>query len=47
MFNDKKNYKQNVLFFCHNYELKHLNWEISTMNLVTFKRWDEVKEEKF
>ena len=26
---------------------KYLNWEISTKNLVTFKRWDEVKEEKF
>ena len=24
-----------------------LNWEILTMNLVTFKRWDEVKEDKF
>ena len=26
---------------------KNLNWEILTKNLVTFKRWDGVKEEKF
>ena len=26
---------------------KNLNWEISTTNLVTFKRWDWVKDEKF
>ena len=26
---------------------KSLNWEISTKNLVTFKRWDGVKDEKF
>ena len=26
---------------------KNLNWEILTKNLVTFKRWDEVKNEKF
>ena len=25
---------------------KNLNWEISTKNPVTFKRWDEVKDEK-
>ena len=25
---------------------KSLNWEISTKNLVTFKRWDGVKDEK-
>ena len=22
-------------------------WEISTKNLITFKRWDEVKDETF
>ena len=27
--------------------IKNLNWEILTMNLVTFKRWDGVKDEKF
>ena len=26
---------------------KNLNWEISNKNLVTFERWDEVKDEKF
>ena len=26
---------------------KNLSWEISTKNLVTFKRWDGVKDEKF
>ena len=25
----------------------NLNWEISTKNLVTFKRWDGVKEKNF
>ena len=26
---------------------KNLNWEMSTKNLVTFKEWDGVKDEKF
>ena len=26
---------------------KNLNWEISTKNLVTFKRWDRVNDKKF
>ena len=26
---------------------KNLNWEASRKNLVTFKRWDGVKDEKF
>ena len=26
---------------------KNLKFEILTMNYVTFKRWDEVKDEKF
>ena len=26
---------------------KNLNWEISTKNLVTFKKWDGVKNEQF
>ena len=26
---------------------KYLNWKILTNNLVTFKRWDGVKDEKF
>ena len=26
---------------------KNLNWEISTKNLTTFKRWDRVNAKKF
>ena len=26
---------------------KNLNWEIVTRNLVTYKKWDGVKHEKF
>ena len=26
---------------------KNLNWEILTKNLVTFKRWEGVKDENF
>ena len=26
---------------------KNLNWKILTKNLVTFKRWDGVNDEKF
>ena len=26
---------------------KNLNWEVLTKNLVTFKRWDWIKDEKF
>ena len=26
---------------------KNLNWDILIKNLVTFKRWDGVKDEKF
>ena len=26
---------------------KSLNWKMLTKNLVTFKRWAEVKDEKF
>ena len=33
------------VFLCHNFQ--NLNWEILTKNLVTFKRWDGVKHEKF
>ena len=25
---------------------KNLNWEMLTKNLITFKRWDGVKDEK-
>ena len=38
----KKIYKK--MFF--SVMTKNLNWEISTKNLVTFKKWDGVKDEK-
>ena len=40
IFNEKKFYKQK------HFITKNLNWEILTKNLVTFKRWDGVKDEK-
>ena len=40
----KKVYKQKSFF---SVIIKTLNWEILTKNLVTFKRWDVVKDEKF
>ena len=27
--------------------IKNLNWEVFTKTLVTFKRWDGVKDDKF
>ena len=38
-----KVYKQK----CFSVITKNLNWEILTKNLVTFKRWDGVKDDKF
>ena len=38
----KKVYKQK----CFSVVTKNLNCEILTKNLVSFKRWDRVKEEK-
>ena len=38
----KKNYKQ--VFF--SVITRNLNWEILAKNLVTFKRWDGVKNKK-
>ena len=32
---------------CFSVITKNLNWGILTKNLVTFKRWDGVKDEKF
>ena len=39
----KKVCKQN----CFSVITKNLNWEILTKNLVTFERWDGVRDEKF
>ena len=39
----KKVYQQKVFLFI---KTKDWNWEIQSKNLVTFKRWHEVKNEK-
>ena len=38
----KKVYKQK----CFSVTIKNLNWEILTKNVVTFKRWNRVKDDK-
>ena len=43
ILNGKEIYK--LMFF--SVMTKNLNWEISTKNLVTFKRWDGVNDENF
>ena len=43
IFNDKKSIQTKMLLSVMS---KSLNWEILTKNLVTFKRWDGVKDEK-
>ena len=32
---------------CFSVTTKNLNWEILTKDLVTFKRWNDIKDEKF
>ena len=44
IFNDKKILSAEI--FLH-VITKNLNWEILAKSLVTFKRWDGVKDEKF
>ena len=43
IFNDKKSIQTKMFLSVMS---KSLNWEILTKNLVTFKRWDGVKDEK-
>ena len=43
----KKKYLKKNVFLCHNVMTKNLNREFLTKNLVTFKRWDGVKDKKF
>ena len=49
----KKFFKKKMLFSVLtknlNWEIltKNLNWEILTKNLVTFKRWNGIKDGKF
>ena len=45
IFNDKKVYKQKNVFLC--VLTKNLNWQMLTKNLVTFKRFHGIKDEKF
>ena len=42
LFNRKKIYKK--MFF--SFMTKNFNWEISTKNFVTFKRWDGFNDKK-
>ena len=44
IFNDKKKFIKKKMFF--SVLTKNLNWEILHKNLVTFKRWDEIMDEK-
>ena len=43
IFNNKKRFKTKMFF---SVIAKNSNWEILTKNLVTFIRWDGVKDEK-
>ena len=44
LFKDKKSFKTKMFF---SVIIKNLNWEILIKNLVTFKKWDGVKDENF
>ena len=44
VFNDKKKFIKKMFF---SVITNNLNWGILTKNLVTFKRWDGVKGDKF
>ena len=44
IFNDTKSLKRRLFFSVIS---KNFNSEILTKNLVTFKRWEGVKDEKF
>ena len=44
IFNNKKSVNKNVFVITKN---RRIQTEILTKNLVTFKRWDGVKDEKF
>ena len=43
IFIDKKSLQAKILF---SVKTKNSNWEILVNNLVTFKKWDGVKDEK-
>ena len=44
LFNNEKGYKQKNVF---SVLTKNLNWEILAKSLLTFKKWDGIKDEKF
>ena len=44
IFNDKKGLQSKIFF---SFITKNINWEILSKNLVSFKRWNGVKNEKF
>ena len=44
IFTGKKSLSAKMFF---SLTTKNINWEILTKNLVTFKRWDKIKDEKF
>ena len=44
IFNDKKSLQTKMFF---SVITKNLNWDILTKNLVIFKRWHAVKDDKF
>ena len=44
IFNDKKSLQAKIFF---SIITKYTYWEILPKNLVTFKRWDGIKDEKF
>ena len=46
IFNGQEKFINKNVFLCHNIMTKNLNWKILTKNLVTFKRWDGVKDVK-
>ena len=44
IFNEKKKLQTKT---CFSVKTKNLDWDILTKNLVIFKRWHVVKDEKF
>ena len=47
IFNEKKKKKKLETKTCFSVKTNNLNWDILTKNLVIFRRWHVVKDEKF
>ena len=45
IFNEKKRFMNKKMFF--SILTKDLKWEVLTKKLLTFKRWDGIKDAKF